>query len=164
MENLNFSFDYQIPDLSEKKILEYCEKAKSSARKRIPLVMHKPGDDFNQVFNFVCKDSYMRPHLHPKKKMIEKMHLIKGSFRLFFFNDDSSISKFYDISSKGQKVQVPSNTWHTYIITSDISVIFETMVGKYDPLTWKKMADWAPDENHQDSNFYLKQLKDFKNN
>ena len=44
-------------------------------------------------------------------------------------------------------------------MTSKSTIIFETMMGKYNPLTWKKMPDWAPDENSQNSEKYLKDLK-----
>ena len=60
------------------------------------------------------------------------------------------------------KVQVPGFTWHTYVMTSDLTIIFETMVGVYNPLTWKKIASWAPDENSDNSIDYLNNLKKLK--
>jgi hypothetical protein len=45
---------------------------------------------------------------------------------------------------------------------SDISIIYETMIGRYDPLTWKKMADWAPAEETENSKEYFQSLKYFK--
>jgi cupin fold WbuC family metalloprotein len=159
MENLEFEFDYDIPYLSEyyKKIYSY--EAHLSLRRRSHLIIHNKGDEFNQVFNFVCNDSYMRPHLHPEPQMIEKMHLIYGSFKLIFFDNTGCIERIFDLNKAGQKVQVPNNTWHTYVMTSKISIIFETMIGVYNPLTWKKMPTWAPEENSTKAKKYFKDLQ-----
>ena len=45
---------------------------------------------------------------------------------------------------------------------SDFSIIYETMIGKYDPLTWKKMANWAPEEETENAKEYFQSLKYFK--
>ena len=162
MENLNFKFDYKIPTLTLVQKKNYFKKAHLSERKRFPLIMHKQGDKFNQVFNFILEDSYMRPHMHPDKNKIEKMHLISGSFKLIFFDEDGIPRKIYNINKKNSRVEVPGYTWHTYVMTSKSTIIFETMMGKYNPLTWKKMPAWAPNENSSNSNKYLQNLKNIK--
>ena len=53
MENLDFKFDYKIPDLSSDDKKLYFNNAQLSERKRFPYIIHKKGDEFNQVFNFV---------------------------------------------------------------------------------------------------------------
>ena len=159
MENLNFKFSYKIPSLTLVDKKNYFEKASLSDRKRFPLIIHQKGDEFNQVFNFVLDDSYMKPHMHPSTTMIEKMHLISGSFKLIFFDEKGTPKKIYNIDKENQRVEVPGHTWHTYVMTSDQTIIFETMLGKYDPKTWKKMSDWAPDEGSKNSKEYLQNLK-----
>ena len=159
MENLDFKFDYKIPDLSSDDKKLYFNNAQLSERKRFPYIIHKKGDEFNQVFNFVLEDSYMIPHMHPASNMVEKMHLIEGSFKLIFFNDSGKPTKSYNIDKRTPKVQVPGFTWHTYVMTSSTTIIFETMMGKYSPLTWKKMAGRTPDEKSSNSNEYLQFLK-----
>ena len=162
MGNLNFKFNYKIPSLKIEDKKKFLEKAKLSKRKRFPFIIHKKGEVFNQVFNFILDDSYMQPHMHPKTNMIEKMHLISGSFKLIFFDEEGKPKKIYDIDEKNSRVKVPSRTWHTYVMTSKFAIVFETMMGKYNPLTWKQMADWAPCENSSKSNKYLKFLKSIK--
>jgi cupin fold WbuC family metalloprotein len=162
MENLNFKFDYNIPKLTNEDLSIGFKGAQLSKRKRYPLIVHQKGDEFNQVFNFICIDSYMRPHLHPSDFMIEKMHLIKGSFELLFFDNKGTVVKKYLLDKPGQRVQVPAFQWHTYVMSSNQTIIFETMIGKYDPLTWKTMADWAPEEESDISKEYLQSLKYFK--
>ena len=55
MENLNFKFNYKIPELKLLDKNECFEKAYLSERKRFPLIMHQKGDEFNQVFNFILE-------------------------------------------------------------------------------------------------------------
>jgi cupin fold WbuC family metalloprotein len=162
MKNLNFDYNYKIPNLSLDVKKNFFNEAINSKRRRNHLIIHNRGDEFNQVFSFICSDSYMRPHLHPSSCMIEKMHLVEGSFELFFFDNKGSITKTYLLDKPGQRVQVPALQWHTYVMRSNVAIIFETLMGKYDPLTWKKMADWAPEEGTIDANIYFKSLKDFK--
>jgi hypothetical protein len=46
-------------------------------------------------------------------------------------------------------------------MTSDQTIIFETILGKYNPKTWKKISDWAPDDSSKNSKEYLQNLKNF---
>tara|TARA_B100000768_G_C11015848_1_gene264016 strand:+ start:43 stop:531 length:489 start_codon:yes stop_codon:yes gene_type:complete len=162
MENLDFKFEYTIPNLTSEDKKFYFNQAELSKRKRSPYIIHKKSDEFNQVFNFILEDSYMQPHLHPKSGMIEKMHLIEGSFKLIFFNNKGDAQEIFNIEKLGERIQVPANTWHTYIMTSKSTIIFETMMGVYNPKTWKKTPDWAPDENSKKAEKYFKNLKNIK--
>ena len=159
MDNLNFKFNYKIPTLTLDDKKNYFEKASMSERKRFPFIIHQKGDEFNQVFNFILDGSYMKPHMHPGKNMIEKMHLISGSFKLIFFDEKGTPKKIYNIDKENQRVEVPGYTWHTYVMTSKQTVIFETMMGVYSPTTWKKMSNWAPEENSEEAIEYFEVLK-----
>jgi cupin fold WbuC family metalloprotein len=162
MENLDFIFEYKIPNLTTEDKKFYFDQAEISERNRSPYIIHKRGDEFNQVFNFILEDSYMKPHMHPKSGMSEKMHLIEGSFKLIFFNNNGEPIEIFNIEKPGQRIQVPAFTWHTYIMTSKSAIIFETMMGVYDPKTWKKPPDWAPDENSNAADEYFRNLKNIK--
>jgi len=105
--------------------------------------------------------SYMKPHMHPITTVIEKMHLISGSFKLIFFDEKGRSKKIYNIDKENQRVEVTGYTWHTYVMTSDQTIIFETILGKYNPKTWKKISDWAPDDSSKNSKEYLQNLKNF---
>lgn len=149
-----------VPKLSSNEISFYYEKAESSERKRYAKILHEQGDYNNRVINFVLDQSYMMPHLHPGDEKIEKMLLIDGSFALILFNDIGEISESI-ILEKGKRelVNVPAFTWHTYVMLTEKVAIYETMEGVYNPLTWKKMASWAPRENTPESAQYLSFLK-----
>jgi cupin fold WbuC family metalloprotein len=88
------------------------------------------------------------------------MTLIEGSIALILFNEEGEI-KECEVLEKGKRdfIEVPSFTWHTYVMLSSKVIIYETMDGIYDISTWKKMAPWAPKENSLDASKYLEMLK-----
>lgn len=149
-----------IPSLLDSEKNFHFAQASSSIRKRSPKILHKKGDYLNKVFNFILSDSYMHPHLHPGEEKIEKMYLVDGAFALFLFDDKGEIEKTI-VLEKGNNefVEVPAFTWHTYVMLSQKAIIYETMEGKYDPDTWKKIASWAPIENSPEAIKYLEMLK-----
>ena len=152
--------DYQVPTLQDDELITHFEIASNSIRKRSPKILHKKGAYLNQVFNFILRDSYMHPHLHPSKEKIEKMYLIKGSFALILFNELGEISQTKILEEgKLDFIEVPAFTWHTYVMLSDEVIIYETMEGSYHIDTWKKMASWAPKENSLNASNYLEILK-----
>ncbi|MBU1196076.1 MAG: WbuC family cupin fold metalloprotein [Proteobacteria bacterium] len=150
----------KIPQLSEKEIIEHFQNASGSGRQRYPKILHEPGSEFNRVFNFMKKDSYMQPHLHPGEEKIEKMYLIKGAFAVLFFDNEGHIKRIVKLEKKKKtSIEIPAFEWHTYVMLSDEVITYETMMGKYNPETWKKLAIWAPAENTKESKDYLNWLK-----
>ena len=149
-----------IPSISENEIQEGLSQAKSSPRRRHPKILHKQGAEFNEVFNFNMHDTYMQPHLHPGPEKIEEIHVVKGKIAVLYFNDKGEVTEVHMLE-KGKKemVRVPAFTWHTYVMLTDSTVSYETMMGKYDPKTWKEFANWAPLESSSESAGYLEKLK-----
>lgn len=148
--------DAQIPELSEQEIRAGISQATISKRKRFPKLLHNHGDEFNQVFNFMMRDSYMQPHLHPSAEKIEKIYLIEGRVAALFFDDMGKIIKCILLEKGGiELIEVPAFTWHTYVILSEHAITYETMRGIYNPETWKKFAEWAPQEDSLESSKYL---------
>ena len=149
-----------IPELSTTEIHEYIQKAASSKRRRYPRILHNPGDEFNRVINFMMEDSYMQPHLHPGKEKIEKMYLVQGKFAVLFFSEKGEMDQSVVLEKdKTEYIEIPAFTWHTYVMLSETVVSYETMMGKYDPETWKTLAEWAPTEDTNKSITYLNELK-----
>ena len=150
---------FEIPKLLESDYQTHFELAANSIRKRSPKILHKKRAYFNEVFNFILKDSYMHPHLHPGKEKVEKMYLISGSFALILFDESGQISKKIILEEgKLDFVEVPAFTWHTYVMLAERVVIYETMEGIYNPETWKNLASWAPKESSDEAEAYLKSI------
>ncbi len=150
----------QIPALSQQEITVGLLQASSSIRRRHPRILHQRGAEFNEVFNFMMQDSYMQPHLHPGNEKIEKIYLIEGKIAVLFFNDQGVVDKCTILENSGEDfIEVPAFTWHTYVMFSESAITYETMMGVYEPNTWKKFAGWAPKENSSESLTYLNFLK-----
>lgn len=150
----------QIPQLSEQEINDSLLRATNSTRRRHPKILHEPGDEFNRVVNFILPDSYMQPHLHPGEEKIEHIYLIQGKIAVLFFDDRGTVQEVV-VLEQGllEQVEVPAFTWHTYVMLSEYAISYETMMGLYEPKTWKKFAEWAPPENSAESLSYLNSLK-----
>jgi len=152
--------DNKIPELSEQGMQDCLKLADSSEKRRYPKLLHSPGDEFNCVFNFMMQDSYMQPHLHPGAEKIEKIHLIRGKVAALFFDDQGMVNECTVLEGGGiELIEVPAFTWHTYVILTDHAVTYETMMGVYEPQTWKKFPDWAPQEGTMGCLRYLDLLK-----
>ncbi|OGF66317.1 hypothetical protein A3I27_02520 [Candidatus Giovannonibacteria bacterium RIFCSPLOWO2_02_FULL_43_11b] len=151
--------DMKIPSLPNEEIDEFLLRAKNSERQRFPKILHKPGDEFNRVFNFIMTDSYMQPHFHPGGK-IEDISIVAGKLAVIFFDDKGSITESSTLEKGGEEhIKIPAFAWHTYVALSDGVVTYETMMGVYNPKTWKEFAKWAPEENTPDASAYLASLK-----
>jgi cupin fold WbuC family metalloprotein len=150
-----------IPLITEQELREGLLQAHSSPRHRYPHILHKPGDEFNQVFNFITRDSYMQPHLHPGDEKIEEIFLVKGRVAVIYFDNFGKVVKIIHLKKEGvDSVKVPAFTWHTYVMLTEEVVTYETMLGKYDLATWKRLAAWAPGENMEVSSEYLNTLRE----
>lgn len=148
-----------IPAITNLEIERLFTLAANSERKRYAKILHSPGDEFNHVFNFMQHDSYMQPHLHPGPEKIEKIFIVEGKIAVLYF-DEFGKCKESTVLIKGgvESVEVPAFTWHTYVILSNRAVTYETMMGVYQPNTWKRMAGWAPSEVDANAFDYLQSL------
>jgi cupin fold WbuC family metalloprotein len=136
-------------------------KAHASPRKRHPVLLHAPGAYFNEVYNFIGRESYMQPHLHPGPEKIETIQVLSGRAAVIYFDDQGRITKSTLLeSSATDRIEVPAFTWHTYVMLTEEVITYETMNGIYDPATWKTFAPWAPEENTSTAAGYLVMLRD----
>ncbi|MDQ3068388.1 MAG: WbuC family cupin fold metalloprotein [Acidobacteriota bacterium] len=150
----------ELPALTPDETRDFLGRAASSARRRHPKILHAPGDVFNRVINFMMRDSYMQPHLHPGDQKIEHIYLMEGRLAVLFFNDEGALTGITTLERGGvDAIAVPAFTWHTYVMLSDTAITYETMMGQYEPSSWKEMAQWAPEENAPGSAAYLCELK-----
>jgi cupin fold WbuC family metalloprotein len=150
-----------IAELSQQDKNKGIALAANSARRRHPKLLHKPGAEFNRVFNFMMHDSYMQPHLHPGEEKVEKIYLVEGKIAALFFDEQGAIKERTLLEKGGiELIEVPAFTWHTYVMLSEHAITYETMMGVYEPSTWKHFAPWAPPEDAPESSTYLNALKE----
>jgi cupin fold WbuC family metalloprotein len=149
-----------VPDLPVEEISVGIKQAIESDRKRFAKILHQSGAEFNQVFNFINHASYMQPHLHPGDEKIEYIHVVDGRLAILFFNDAGVIIDCTVLEKSGvSSIAVPAFTWHTYVMLSENVITYETMMGVYQPGTWKRFASWAPPEGGTESAEYLASLR-----
>ena len=94
-------------------------------------------------------------------EMVQKFREIDNNTPLVLMGYLNTFLSHKNLIEENKKdyIEVPAFTWHTYIMKSEVTVIFETMMGVYDPKTWKKLANWAPDENSAEAKTYLSKLR-----
>lgn len=150
-----------LDQLTKDEIASYFMRAEESPRLRAHKILHEPGAYENAVFNFMCKGTYMKPHLHPGKEKIEHINVLAGRLVIFYFNDQGEVIFKKSISADDEEnlIIVPAYTWHTYLMLADQVLTYETMDGVYDPKTWKHHPDWAPDEDSLQRQNYFDHLR-----
>ena len=78
--------DYPYEDIpSETEIKGHYEIARKDKRGRTCRNMHTKGDKLNRSFNFLTKNTFMKPHSHEESDMIEEIKLIEGKIKIYFY-------------------------------------------------------------------------------
>ena len=146
-------------ELTDALVMEGFYQAYKASRRRHPILIHDQGAYNNEVYNFICADSYMQPHMHPSQEKVETIQVISGEAAVIYFDDNGFVTN-QTILEEGSSdiIEIPAFTWHTYIMLSDEVITYEIMNGIYDPVTWKIFADWAPKEGTPEGIIYHKEL------
>lgn len=142
--------------------------AVNSVRRRKNFNFH---DDYNvpcqKFLNFICSDSYIRPHRHvldPKKELLVA---VSGIFGLCLFDDDGHLKECRPFASEAYwqlgtafAASVSPFAWHTVIALTDEAVLLEAKEGPFNPATAKEFALWSPEEaDVEASKAYLNMLR-----
>jgi cupin fold WbuC family metalloprotein len=141
------------------------ERAEMSPRKRCNHNIHlHPEDACQRLFNYLCQDSYIRPHRHKLSNKSETLIALRGMFALLLFDEKGRVTcvRFFGserYSSVDALVVIDSHHWHTVIALEGDCVLFEVKEGPYEPMVAKEFAPWAPPEGHVDSQKYLDKLR-----
>ena len=114
------------PAISELEISINFKLAMESQRKRHHKIIHEEGAEFNEVYNFMLKDSYMQPHLHPGMNKIEKIYVLQGKLALIFFNNLGEIDrvkKIFEVIGIKSKWCVEFGTWDGKYLSNAYNLI-----------------------------------------
>lgn len=135
-------------------------QAADSPRQRSHYNVHEaPTDLVQKLFVAATRQSYFRPHRHTDKS--EFAIILRGRFVVFTFDDQGNISN-KQLVGEGTGInglELPPNTWHSWISLNDDALFFETKQGPYDPATAAEFAPWAPAENTPEATGYLDMLR-----
>ena len=139
------------------------EKARTSPRLRSNLNIHASASDpVQRYFIAAERASYFRPHRHPDKS--EFALVIRGEFDVLMFDDSGRISKRVTLgpNTGNAGVDVPANTWHTWIPVSERGVFFEVKQGPYDAASAAEFAPWSPEEGAAQTEDFVIRLRHSK--
>ncbi|WP_051321351.1 WbuC family cupin fold metalloprotein [Chrysiogenes arsenatis] len=126
------------------------QTAQDAPRLRANVNFHRNADDpFQRFLNAIEPSSYIRPHAHTDKDEIALA--LQGTCLVAIFTAEGIIERIVpigaELDSKG--LEVPANTFHTFISLSPGTVLFEAKAGPYHPENAKVFAEWAPEEGDE---------------
>jgi cupin fold WbuC family metalloprotein len=140
-----------------------CIKAGRLPRKRTNLNVHEQAaDPVQRLFVSADRTSYFRPHRHPHTW--EFSIVLKGGFEVLIFDDQGRLAHRIALGPRADTaaLELPENTWHTWIPLEDGSLFFECKQGPYDPPATVEFAPWAPEEGAPAVAAFMDRLMDLK--
>jgi cupin fold WbuC family metalloprotein len=123
-------------------------QAVKNQRLRMNYNFHRQLDDpLNRLLNAMEPGSYFPPHRHKNPDKEEIFLVLRGSVRVFIFNDEGEIVSSTEISPEKEVygMEIEAGIWHSLVVLEPDTVVYEVKKGPYVPLTSDNIAPWAPD-------------------
>jgi cupin fold WbuC family metalloprotein len=137
------------------------DASRSSERLRMILPVHRKQEaKVQRIVNFLQPGTYIRPHKHPLPHASESIVLLKGSIRFFTFDDEGEVitDTILNAAPVPGVVDIEPETWHSFLVLEEDTVLFECKKGPYNAKTDKEFAKWSPEEGSGKSAAWLKKL------
>ncbi len=125
-------------------------KARSESRRRAHLNVHPTLEDpVQRLFIALEPGTYIRPHRHPEPDKWELFVLINGAVDALLLDDDGNpIDRTRMSADAGARaVEIPPNTWHTYVCLEPDTTVLEVKRGPYIPTTEDDFLPWSPHDD-----------------
>lgn len=151
-----------LPRVSDRQISALLRRARSSKRRRAIHNYHGPTERLQRMLNAGMRDTYVAPHVHDHPRKLEMFVILRGSVAVAAFDKDGNLADCAILSDKGpvRAAEVPAGTWHSFVVLTRSAVVYELVDGRYDPLTHKRFAPWAPDERDtRSASAFLRNLR-----
>lgn len=142
-------------------ITDLLHRAESSPRQRSHHNIHEHLNDIVQkLIVAATPNSYFRPHRHSDKS--ECAFVLRGRFAVFQYDDSGNITecKIIGENTDNLGLEIPPNTWHSWLALDAENVFFETKEGPYNPETAAEFAPWAPAEDTDGVESYMQKLRE----
>jgi len=133
--------------ITSRMINDLIDRAGKTPRLRTNLNIHESlSDPVQRLFIAAGLSSYFRPHRHAGKS--EFAIVLSGCFDILFFDDQGTVTKRICAGPDREvfALEIPADTYHTWIPAAESSVFFEVKEGPYDPAASLSFAPWAPEE------------------
>ena len=141
---------------------ETLAKARVSDRRRAIYCFHETSDEIPQrMINAFLEGTYVRPHKHENPDKLETFSILTGDVAVLTFDNSGNIEDKVILSYTGRNriAEIPPRTWHSIVVLSPEAAVYEVIQGKYDSLTHKNFALWAPSEDDLHFGNYLETLR-----
>ena len=122
-------------------------QAKTASRGRINHNFHRSLDEpLHRLLNALEPGTYVRPHRHKNPDKEESFVLLRGKVVFFIFDDQGNILSHHFLSpAEGMYgMDIEAGVWHSLVVLESGSVIYETKLGPFAPLSEENMAPWSP--------------------
>lgn len=153
-----------IDSYTSQTLQDLVTEARAAPRRRAHLNVHKQLDAAVQrLFIATEPDTYMRPHRHPQAHKWEFFVVLKGRIDLLVFDSDGQLASRVPMSPEQTlAVEVPPNTWHSYVCMQPGTLAIEVKEGAYIPTAETDFAPWSPAEGSEDAAAFVEQLRDMQ--
>ncbi len=150
--------------LSDDLIMQGCEAARQSPRRRIIYPVQRSQDDeVQRLINFLQPGTYIRPHVHPEPHASETVLVHQGAIGFVIFDAETGeISQHFKLKSGNHNcmTDMVPGVWHSFVVLEPDTVVIEFKKGPYDQILDKTFAAWAPEEGSNQAVAYLDKLSD----
>ncbi len=104
--------------------------------------------------------TYIRPHRHPQPNKWEFFLLLEGEIDALVFDEAGALQQRIVLApSRTRAIELPPNTWHSYVCRKPGTLVVEVKEGPYLPPAEEDFAPWAPAENSPQAAEYLVHLR-----
>jgi len=151
-----------LKSFTAKNLQQLSDKAKQAERMRANLNVHESLDaDVQRLFIATEPGTYIRPHRHSEAHKWEFFMVITGEIDLLIFNDEGTLCQRIVMSpDQTRAIELPANTWHSYVCKKTGTVALEVKQGAYIPTPETDFAPWAPAENSAEAASYLQWMSE----
>jgi cupin fold WbuC family metalloprotein len=150
-----------IKKYTTERLREISQIARDSERQRTNLNIHESTDaEVQRLFLAFEPDTYIRPHRHPEPHKWELMILLEGELDVLLFDDAGEVTQCTRLSGKDTRViEIPPNTWHSYVSRQPGTVVMEVKQGSYLPTSEQDFLATSPAENTEQAQAYFEWMK-----
>lgn len=136
--------------------------SRSNDRKRVMIpIQRSETAPVQRLLNIMQPGSYVQPHLHPRPQAIELAQVLRGSMRVWIFDDAGHVldTRVCTAGTPASLVDIEPHIWHSFAALEPDTVILEIKGGPYDKAQDKIFAEWAPRESEpEQTGPYLRSL------
>ncbi|TXH05208.1 MAG: cupin fold metalloprotein, WbuC family [Nevskiaceae bacterium] len=145
--------------ISQDLLADLAQKAEASPRLRTHFNFHEgPASLVQRLIVQLGRGTYIRPHRHIDLNKWEMTLALSGTAEVLLFEDDGALRERVRLSPGGAVValELPPQTWHSYVPQGAHAAFFEIKEGPYDPARITQFAPWAPAEGEAAVADYLR--------